>query len=61
MATAGDARLRILGFSWILVAIGMTAIMGPHLGLRGWGWLLLHHTLMVSTLAAQFWGKRSKP
>lgn len=46
-------RVRILGVAWVLVAIGMTALMGPHLGLRGWAWLCLHHVLMVATLLAQ--------
>jgi hypothetical protein len=46
-------RVRILGLAWVLVAVGMTILLGPHLGLRGWAWLCLHHVLMISTLAAQ--------
>lgn len=52
------SRVRILGLAWVLVAIGMTIFMAPHLGLRGWAWLCLHHVLMISTLAAQAWQSR---
>ena len=53
-----QSRVRILGLAWVLVAIGMTIFMAPHLGLRGWAWLCLHHVLMISTLAAQAWQSR---
>jgi hypothetical protein len=52
------SRVRILGLAWVLVAIGMTIFMAPHLGLRGWAWLCLHHVLMISTLVAQAWQSR---
>jgi len=52
------SRVRILGLTWVLVAIGMTIFMAPYLGLRGWAWLCLHHVFMVTTLAAQAWQSR---
>jgi hypothetical protein len=35
----------VLAATWLLVAIGGTLVFGPHLGLRGWAWLSLHHVL----------------
>ena len=35
----------IVALSWLFAAGAVTAIVGPDLGLRGWCWLLLHHTL----------------
>jgi hypothetical protein len=52
------SRVRILGLAWVLVAVGVTVLLGPQLGLRGWAWLFLHHVLMIGTLAAQAWQSR---
>jgi len=35
----------IVATTWLLVAIGLTVVLGPGLGLRGWAWLALHHLL----------------
>lgn len=36
-----------IAVSWIWVAIGLTAVFGPQLGLRGLVWLGIHHVLCV--------------
>jgi hypothetical protein len=54
-------RVPILGLAWVLVACGVTVLVGPELGLRGWAWLCLHHVLMLGTLAAQAWQSRKVP
>ena len=35
----------IVATTWLLVALGLTVLLGPSLGLRGWVWLGLHHLL----------------
>lgn len=35
----------VVALAWILSAVGLTVVFGPLLGLRGWGWLLVHHLL----------------
>ncbi len=35
----------IVATTWFLVALGLTVVLGPGLGLRGWAWLGLHHLL----------------
>ena len=35
----------VAALAWILVAAGVTVLVGPHLGLRGWAWLGVHHLL----------------
>lgn len=34
-----------VALAWIVAAIGTTVVLGPHLGLRGWLWLYVHHLL----------------
>ena len=34
---------RTLALAWIATAVGLTVVLGPRLGLRGWAWLLVHH------------------
>lgn len=36
---------RIVALTWVVIAIGVTLMIGPSLGWRGWGWLLAHHLL----------------
>ena len=48
----GSIRARIdlwvvLAFAWLGVALGLTLVFGPRLGLRGWVWLGLHHLLCL--------------
>jgi hypothetical protein len=39
-------RLRVaIALTWIVVAIGLTLVLGPLMGLRGWMWLFVHHVL----------------
>jgi len=33
--------------SWLMAAVAVTVLVGPSLGLRGWGWLLAHHVLCI--------------
>ena len=43
-------RLRIrtvVALTWIVVAVGMTLLLAPQLGLRGWMWLGVHHWLCL--------------
>ncbi len=35
----------IIALTWVMVAIALTALYGPTLGLRGWIWLGVHHAL----------------
>lgn len=47
------SRIRVLALSWVVVAIGVTVMLAPILGLRGWVWLGLHHLVMVVTITLQ--------
>ncbi|MED5370733.1 MAG: hypothetical protein VX899_06955 [Myxococcota bacterium] len=38
----------IVALVWAIVAVAMTALIGPQLGLRGWLWLGLHHALCLA-------------
>lgn len=35
---AARAR-RVVAIAWVLATIGSTALLGPEMGARGWGWL----------------------
>lgn len=35
----------VIALTWAFVAVGVTVVFGPMLGLRGWLWLGLHHLL----------------
>lgn len=37
----------IVALSWLMAAMGVTVLLGPQLGLRGWIWLGLHHVLCL--------------
>ncbi|MCB9743740.1 MAG: hypothetical protein H6741_15005 [Alphaproteobacteria bacterium] len=37
----------IVAIAWLGVALGLTLVLGPRLGLRGWLWLGLHHALCL--------------
>ena len=37
----------VMALSWILIAIGVSIVIGPMLGARGWLWLLVHHALCL--------------
>ena len=36
----------IIALVWLMVAVAMTVLYGPELGLRGWLWLGFHHVLI---------------
>ncbi len=51
----------IVAFAWLFTAIGITVLIGPDLGLRGWGWLLGHHLLCAAGCAHELrrgWKRR---
>ncbi|MEL6348860.1 MAG: hypothetical protein AAFV53_37495 [Myxococcota bacterium] len=35
----------LLAVTWLLTAVGLTVLLGPTLGARGWLWLGVHHLL----------------
>ena len=37
----------VFALTWMILAIGVTVVWGPDLGLRGWGWLVVHHALCL--------------
>ncbi len=54
----------IVAFAWIFTAVGLTVLFGPSLGLRGWGWLAVHHLLCVAGSAHELrrgWKRRKLP
>ncbi len=44
----------ILAVAWLLVAVGLTVVFAPRLGLRGLGWLAMHHLLCVVGITHEF-------
>jgi hypothetical protein len=57
----GAARRRrtdlgvIVALSWLFIAIGVTAVFGGSLGLRGLIWLSLHHVVCVVAVTHEMW------
>ena len=45
----------VAALTWILVAIGLTVVLGPRLGLRGWAWLGVHHLLCAAGCGHELW------
>ncbi|MBN1335018.1 MAG: hypothetical protein JXB39_03560 [Deltaproteobacteria bacterium] len=45
----------VVALTWILVAIGLTLLIGPRLGLRGWIWLGTHHVLCAVGAGHELW------
>ncbi len=48
MSPPARPRFRLgpcVALAWILIAVGMTVVLGPMMGLRGWMWLFVHHIL----------------
>ena len=37
----------ILAVTWVLVAVGVTVVFVPQLGIRGLGWMAAHHLLCI--------------
>lgn len=50
---------RTVALVWIVVALGLTVLIGPKLGLRGWAWLGLHNLLCVLGAGHELWRKRA--
>jgi len=50
----------VLAVAWIWVAVGLTVVFAPHLGLRGWLWLGMHHVLCVVGVGHELRGYRSR-
>jgi hypothetical protein len=42
-----DFRL-VVAWAWLAVAVLGTVLLAPHLGLRGWCWLGVHHVLCLA-------------
>ncbi|MDP2307528.1 MAG: hypothetical protein Q8P18_15990 [Pseudomonadota bacterium] len=49
---------RAVAVAWIVVAVGVTVTIGPHLGWRGWMWLGVHHALCAIGAGHELWRKR---
>ena len=45
----------VIALTWLGVALGVTLIFGPSLGLRGWAWLGLQHLLAVIGAPLELW------
>jgi len=50
----------VVAMAWLLIAVGVTAVIGPRLGLRGWAWLGLHHVLCVAGATHELWRARRR-
>lgn len=44
--------------TWLLVAAGLTLLIGPRLGWRGWMWLGAHDVLCLIGASHELWRKR---
>lgn len=49
---------RTVALAWIVVSLGLTIAVGPHLGLRGWLWLGLNDLLCAAGAGHELWRKR---
>jgi hypothetical protein len=49
---------RTIALTWLVVAIGLSVVVGPSLGLRGWMWLGVHHLLCVLGAGHELWRVR---
>lgn len=45
----------VVALSWAFIAVGLTVLMGPQLGLRGWTWLGIHNVLCVLGVSHELW------
>lgn len=46
---------KVVAVAWLVVAVGITVLIGPALGWRGWMWLAVHHTLCAFGAAWELW------
>ena len=49
---------RTVALVWIVVAVGLTVLVGPSLGIRGWMWLGLHNLLCAIGAGHELYRKR---
>jgi hypothetical protein len=50
---------RTFALAWLVAAIGVTAVIGPSLGLRGMAWLGVHNLLCLVGAGHELWRKRA--
>lgn len=50
----------VVALAWLGVAAGLTVVFGPTLGLRGWCWLGVHHTLALVGAVHELWRARRR-
>lgn len=48
---------RTVAYAWILASVGVTVLIGPSLGLRGWMWLGLNDVLCLLGAGHELWRK----
>jgi hypothetical protein len=44
----------ILAVTWLLVAVGLTVVFAPRLGIRGLGWMAAHHLLCLVGVSHEY-------
>jgi hypothetical protein len=50
----------VLAVTWVLVAIGLTVVFGPRLGIRGLVWLGAHHLLCLVGVTHEYTRYRAR-
>ncbi len=45
----------VVAMAWLAAAVGVTVVLGPQLGMRGWVWLGLHHVLCAVGCVHEIW------
>ncbi len=58
LAGSGMDLGRIVALTWLLVALGISVLVGPELGWRGWLWLGTHNLLCLAGAGHELWRKR---
>ena len=44
----------ILAVTWVIVALGLTVVFAPQLGIRGLSWLAAHHLLCIVGVSHEY-------
>ena len=50
----------ILAVTWVMVAVGLTVVFAPQLGIRGLGWLAAHHLLCLVGVSHEYTRYRTR-
>lgn len=50
---------RTVAAAWLISMVGVTVLIGPSLGWRGWMWLGAHNVLCVVGSVHELWRKRT--